>query len=242
MAFSEPSPSGTSGAKRGSFIWPFVCFAYAFLILVGGYFFSQRIGTDIDNMDRANLLARVQSIALTTNAADIAALTASDKDLSSPSYLRTKDWLYNLHNINSGVRFLYFMRSNKPQDKLVFLVDSENPESKDYSPPGQVYNDTSPLELKNYIDAVPFTEGPYTDQWGSWVSGYAPIWWDGKLVGIFGMDVTAKNWEAQSHVSSRAILVISILASLGFVLIGLYVRRSILCTEQINLLKNHDHQ
>ena len=218
---------------KGALGWTIFAFAGALAALVIGYVYSVHIANKIDQQDRSEFLTHVQTIALLTNASDVASLAGNESDLTSPAYQRIKSMLYNLHNINSGARFVYYMRGDSDNRKLIFLADSESPGSKDYSPPGGVYNDTSPLEMKNYINATPFVEGPYTDEWGTWVSAYAPVWWQGRLVGIFGMDVTANKWEASDHRFKYGIFAISCLAVLWYVLLGAYIRRTILCTQQI---------
>ncbi len=216
----------------------FFAFSGALAVVVIGYFYSIHTSNLIDQNDRADLLTKVQTIAHLTNAADLAALTGTDADLSSPAYDRIKNMLYDVHNTNGGAKFVYFMRdSGKNDNKLIFLADSEDPESKDYSPPGQVYEDTSPLEMKNYIDANAFVEGPYTDQWGMWVSGYAPVWYQGNLVGIFGMDIDASKWESQNHIFQKSIFGISIFVMSWFVLLGLYIYHKI-----VHDLKCHPEQ
>lgn len=229
----EKTLDGGQRLPHKSFLWSFVSFACALLVLAGGYFFSERQVHQIDEMDRADLLVRVQTIAHMVNAADIASLKGSQDDLSSSTYTQTKQLLYNLHDINGGARFLYFMRPDSGGDKLMFLVDSESPTSKDYSPPGQIYVDTSDLEIANYRDAISFTEGPYTDEWGTWISGYSPIWFNGKVVAIFGMDISADKWAAQDDSLRRGILIICAVTATGFVLLGWYIRHAIICRRNV---------
>ncbi len=54
---------------------------------------------------------------------------------------------------------------------VFFLVDSEPPESEDYSPPGQTYPEASAILLNTFVSGKETTEGPLTDRWGTWVSG-----------------------------------------------------------------------
>ena len=212
--------------------WAIFAFIGAVVAVFIGYGYSLQVSKKIDEQDRSDLLTRVQTIALLTNAHDIESLTGSGKDIGTPVYERVKSTLYNIHDINSGARFTYYMRKDASGKKLMFLADSEGPDSKDYSPPGQVYEDTSPREMENYINAVPFVEGPYTDQWGTWVSAYAPVWSGGKLVGIFGMDVSAEKWEAANHKFQRGIFCIAILAVLWYILLGMYLRRSVVSSAK----------
>ena len=219
---------------RSAYIWTYIPFVFALLFFVVGLLLSSYVAGNIDAANRVDLMTRVQTIAMLTNRSDVAELSGTDQDLVLPAYDRLKKTLYDLHSVNGGARFLYFQRSNATNDKLIFLVDSEDPASKDYSPPGQVYEETSPLEMKNYLDAVSFTEGPYEDSWGSWVSGYAPVWWQGKVVGIFGMDISALSWRAQIFSYRFILIAISLLVGAAFVILGLYIRNSISCIAAID--------
>jgi hypothetical protein len=226
-------------AHKRAFIWGVFSIVGAIAALLAGYFFSLAVSRGIDNQERSDLLTRVETVALLTNAEDVASLSGSESDLTSPAYVRIKNVLYNLHDVNNGSRFVYYMRSGTQTKKLIFLADSESPQSKEYSPPGQVYEDTSPLEMENYLNATPFVEGPYEDQWGSWVSAYAPVWWQGKLVGIFGMDVSADKWEAHDQKFQKGIFSISILAAAWFVLLAVYIRRARLYSKQNKEIRNY---
>ncbi len=44
--------------------------------------------------------------------------------------------------------------------KLVFFVDSEDPSSKDYSPPGQIYAEAPQSYQRVFTSASATTEGP----------------------------------------------------------------------------------
>ncbi len=227
LSIQEENFSST-GAKffRNSIRWSRIAFIFSVIVLLGGFLFLEHIAYKVDRADFNELGTKVQTIAHLTNAEDVANLTGTQNDLSSDSYTRIKKFLYDMHDINSNTRFVYLMRINNTKDKLVFLADSENPQSPDYSPPGQVYQDTSELELTNYINAIAFTEGPYTDSWGDWVSGYAPIWYQGKLVGVLGMDITASKGQEQDNTFQISIALMSVFSSLCFVFIGLYIQRT----------------
>jgi PAS domain-containing protein len=43
---------------------------------------------------------------------------------------------------------------------------------------------------------IPFTEGPWADTWGEWVTGCAPIInpATGHIIAVLGIDINARNW------------------------------------------------
>jgi hypothetical protein len=156
---------------------------------------------------------------------EIQTLSGSALDLDSKQYQDLKSVMVHLHDINKDTRFIYLM--GKKGDKLFFFVDSEGSESPDYSPPGQIYDETSALELSNYENAVSFIEGPYKDKWGSWVSAYAPIFGaDRSVIAILGMDIDASVWQKEISFVKTAIIIVGVLIAFIFLITALYVRRS----------------
>ena len=80
---------------------------------------------------------------------------------------------------------------------VIFLMDSEPMDSKDFSPPGWVYQDAPPSIKAIFRDGKKITIGPYVDRWGSWVSAFAPLMdpeTPGKVMAIVGMDLGAGAW------------------------------------------------
>lgn len=76
-------------------------------------------------------------------------------------------------------------------------MDSEPANSKDYSPPGQTY-DEAPGELYDvFAIGREGARGPYNDRWGTWVSAFVPL--TGPVTGgvqtVFGMDIAAADWK-----------------------------------------------
>jgi PAS domain S-box-containing protein len=93
-------------------------------------------------------------------------------------------------------RFVYVIARRDGQWR--FLVDAEPPSSKDYSPPGQVFEDDA-AGFETVLDTgEAFVEPVAQDQWGVWVSGEAPVRdpATGKIVAVLGIDVDASRWVA----------------------------------------------
>jgi hypothetical protein len=72
-------------------------------------------------------------------------LKGTPDDLNSVAYQRLRQQLVRIKRTDMRIRFVYLMR---PQGKdLIFLVDAEDPSSPDFSPPGQVYQETKPSDF-----------------------------------------------------------------------------------------------
>ena len=59
-------------------------------------------------------------------------LSGSEEDVLNPDYILTKLSLSNLVKTNNPIRFAYLM--SQRDGKIIILVDSEPPDSPDYSP------------------------------------------------------------------------------------------------------------
>lgn len=72
-------------------------------------------------------------------------------------------------------------------------MDSLPSDSVDSSPPGYVCAEATDLFLKDLIKGQAFTKGPYTDKWGTWISGLAPIKdvKTNRIIAFIGMDMDA---------------------------------------------------
>jgi methyl-accepting chemotaxis protein len=91
----------------------------------------------------------------------------------------------------TDVRFLYTMRANE-KGEAVFVVDAEEDPAQ-MSHLGDVYADASASLLKNIVSLkdVSVNTKFETDQWGTWLTGYAPlIDSKGRFEGLVAADVS----------------------------------------------------
>ena len=131
--------------------------------------------------------------------------------------LKLKERLIAEKDANPDLRFVYLMA--KRDGQVYFVVDSEDPSSEDYSPPGQEYTEASDL-LRSAWDsgASPVFEIE-EDRWGEWISALAPARnASGTTVALFGLDKSAKEHRTL-FVMQTALVVIATISLL--LLIGL---------------------
>ncbi len=137
-----------------------------------------------------------------------------------------------LHSIQ-GVRYIYTMRL--AGDKVLFVLDSapygdtDNDGVEDHSYLMDPYDDVDEEALRTLREGAPTTsKEPYTDRWGTFISGYAPIFnSEGKQVGALGVDMTVENFKnhvAKIQRTMLAGLVLPIMLSV-FVGFGVYLMR-----------------
>jgi hypothetical protein len=145
--------------------------------------------------ERSRLKTRTQGIANSLDVSQIKALTGQPADEGTPGFKALVARLIAIRTAHSEVRFTYLMGRNGRT--VVFLLDSTDPGSSDYSPPGEAYEEATPELVRSFTTGKPFVEGPSIDRWGTWVSGLAPIKdpSNGKVIAVMGMDVDATRWQ-----------------------------------------------
>lgn len=132
---------------------------------------------------------RATSFAVALGSKDVTQLAGDDSDLTNPTYIDLKDKLIKLQGYNSDTRFVYLM--GQKDNDIFFYADSEDPSSPDYSPPGQVYDEASPV-LRSVFTTGKIQTEVGSDRWGKWLSVMAPIidYNTNQVVGMVGFDMT----------------------------------------------------
>jgi len=158
-----------------------------------GIMYATYLGFYMHNAIKQNLLMRVSTIAQFIAAEDIRALSGSERDLENPAYLHIKDRLMALRAVNPDTRFIYL--NGAKNGKVFFYADSENPQSADYSPPGQQYEEASHLVRELFVTKKEGFEVA-GDRWGVWASAMVPIIdpASGDVVALLGIDVSARDY------------------------------------------------
>jgi PAS domain S-box-containing protein len=168
------------------------------------------IGRTVIRTDRAlreRLLQQTRLIVQSLDVTRVLGLSGTAADLESNHYLELKAQLARMRTATERCRFIYIVgfRSAPPEstanepsgEHVFFFVDSEPPESEDYSPPGQVFEEVSDEFLNVFRTDAEYVEGPSTDRWGTWVSALIPLHdpLSGEVVAVVGVDVDARTWR-----------------------------------------------
>ena len=166
------------------------------VILVAGVFFTWWIVSRADNELRMGLLQQTRLVAQAVDIGRVRALSGTAADIRSPDYLHLKEQLAAIRSANSQCRFIYLM-GRKPDGAIFFFVDNEPVGSKDESPAGMLYTDAPEGFRRVFTSGIARVEGPFTDQWGTFVSGAVPNFdaQTGAVVAVLGMDIDARDWK-----------------------------------------------
>ena len=130
--------------------------------------------------------------------------------------IETHDQIQEIENkileASTNLASVYLMARND-QDEIIFVVCSDDESAEDV---GWVYEDPSDLLLNSLddLDQAVVEEDVYEDEWGIWLSAYAPLKDEnGKTIGVLGVDMSAADFiakERQSFYYSLIILVLLI--------------------------------
>jgi len=167
---------------------------------------------------RWELLAQAKRTAQSLAPAAIEPLTGSPADLDSPHYQRLKRQLTLIRQADDKCRFVYLM-GRRADDTVFLFADSEPPDSEDYSPPGQVYDEALETEATVFDFGRPVVAGPIPDRWGVWITAYAPIKnpWSDSVLAICGLDIDARDWNRRLVQAAVLPVLLTLIASACFV-------------------------
>ena len=143
-------------------------------IFVAGAALTSMLVWRADSSMRADLLEKIRLVEQGVDADNLRALTGTAADLESPAYLRIKEQLAATRAANPLCRFLYLL-GRRADGEIFFFADSEPATSKDCSPAGQVFQEATKACRGVFSRQESAVEGPVTDRWGTWVSGFVPI-------------------------------------------------------------------
>lgn len=189
-----------------------LAFAAVWAVVIAGWLIADRSAKHQDAAMRRQILARTALAAASVDLADVRQLTWSETDVDLPGYLALKRLMISLHRANADVRFA--LLAGLHHRKSYFLVDSEPPESPDYSPPGQPYTEAATEYLDGMAGAQPFVVGPVEDRWGTWVLGSVPLLRlpDGRRINL-ELDVAAHDWDRLIRRERLPVVLITLLIS-----------------------------
>ena len=128
-------------------------------------------------------------------------------------YLKVSNYLTDYLN-SAEVEYVYTIRPSA-DGGMEYAVDSQ---IEDYSAIGDVFEDEEALPALS--GAVVSNEEPYTDDWGTHISGYSPIYLDEKVVAAVGVDVSF-DWirEQTASLLKSIILLCAIILIAGVLLL-----------------------
>jgi len=225
-----------ASSMRLKFLATFTLSVFLAVVLVGigSYVSYQR---QIRAVMRQRLL-NIISIAALQQDGDLFATIQTTEDQTGEAYQTMQAVNASILATDRDLAYIFSARVDG-QGKMTFVVDSGLEEGYDPVDVGVVYDDPSELLAKSALtlDKPIVEEDFYTDQYGTFLSAYAPIYDSaGRRQGIVGVDIFADKILEQER---QALLVIpgSVVVVLLFVgMIGFYLGNAF--TKPITDLSN----
>jgi PAS domain S-box-containing protein len=248
----RPSPARVGRPAAHALLVAFAVFVGAVLSLGGLYI---RASSVLKQEVREDLMRLAESAAANVDADAHDQIWRADQ-MGSREYDRVFAPLARMLASVRGCKYIYTGRLS--DGAVYFVVDSAA--SGDHDGDGvddqakvmELYEDAPPEMLAALTQGISMsTEVPYSDKWGTFMSGWAPIRRsDGTLSGVIGIDITANEYTARVASMRRALLLGLIPAALvgSLAAIGVFVfRKSEMaaraevaeCDSRLQLLTDH---
>ncbi|MEI7594897.1 MAG: PAS domain-containing sensor histidine kinase [Bacteroidota bacterium] len=210
-------------------------FLVAIVLLIGVYKTWEAYALENKRMSN-DILSNALIIERALNQKNIDSLKCNSEDINSIYYKELKAQLKKIREGYKKIRFIYLL-NKKADNSIYFFVDSENHNSKDYSPPGQKYSEADQSFYKAFYSNTNFITKPYTDRWGTWVTAIIPIKSDidDKISSVLCVDSDANEWEAQQLQVTIQPIVITLLFVVILIVVFTWIKRS--QKEKENLMK-----
>ena len=120
----------------------------------------------------------------------------SNGDKNSLSFKQLSDELSKIRDINHRsdiyVEYVYLVKKYSDSNQYYFIMNVETGTPKVKIDFGELY--PSRIEIPAELSSPFVTTNTYSDTWGTWLTGYAPIYdLEGNLIAILGIDVQTQE-------------------------------------------------
>lgn len=219
--------------------------------LLTGAFFWQMANANLQRI-REQVKSVAATGALQFNTADLDQLHTKD-DITKPEYAKVIGQLNAIRKQNKDVAYMYIVRLKQDFDyQFIADADSINPDAifdinndgkidvaDENIAPGRMYKSRDDVFKKSVIYGSAASNHSYTDEWGTFISGAAPIYDKaGNVNAILGVDKWAKDIYA--GITFEYILIIFVLSFFVFIVTWLTAIDRSLLREVQKYIKQHE--
>ncbi len=191
------------------------------LLLLGVWSGNQQAAR-LDAEMRENLLWKAAEIAHLVNPQLAKKLTFTEADKDNPAYQFICEQLIRAGKALSQ-RGIYTMSLR--EGKIFFGPENYSPDDPMASSPGTEYEKPSEGDFRVFSEQQPITIGPFTDEYGTFVTALAPVFdpQNDRVLMVVGIDILATDWKSSLNVAHRepvfAMLLLALLVVVGAILI-----------------------
>ncbi|MFN3807372.1 methyl-accepting chemotaxis protein [Asticcacaulis sp.] len=188
----------------------------------------------LKNEVRTNLMRVAVSAAQLTDTTAHARITRPE-DQGNADYEHVRAPYFALLRGNPDLAYIYTMI--RVDGKTHFIMDASIPKPGDQIVPTGVmetYDNRTPVLEKAFETQAPQVEAEtYTDKWGTFLSGYAPLVDKGQFVGLVGVDIRVDAYLKRLEGIRNALLIGLGVAALAAIAAGLMVGRHRHAAERV---------
>jgi|GEM_PF-4800211 len=184
-------------------------------VLALGWVLTGLVGDYADSNLREDIAARARIAAASIDDVRVRRLAGSRADLEDPDYIRLCRQLEEMQKSSKGIRWLYIL--GQRDGHIVVLADSTPTGRPGHALPGVRYQKPPEQLYAAFRAGKDSAVGPYTDEWGTFVSGFAPITdiATGAAPAVLRIDMDASRWaHAIAVFRLAAITAVFVVASL----------------------------
>ncbi len=179
------------------------------LTALAGTWTAVRHGRQADADLRASLLGQARAVARTIDAGAVATLSFTDADRQRPAFQRIRSQMI----AGAGALGIRSMYSLALSGREIRFGPESLPEGDPFaSPPGTVYRQP-PVEIEAVLrSGQAVTAGPYADEYGSFVSAFAPVIdpGSGDVSMVVGVDTEAARWHDAIATARRPVVIFGV--------------------------------
>ncbi len=170
-------------------------FAVTIAALVAmGWAFTSAVGDYADKSTLDDIVLRARIAAASIDGERVQRLSGTETDIDDPSYLRIRQQLEEMKKTSRGIRSMCLL--SRRDGGIVVLVDSTPAGRPGHMPPGIRYMKPPKEVYEVFADGKDVAIGPYSDDQGTFVSGFAPVADSagGTVHGVLRIDMDAVHW------------------------------------------------
>ena len=184
------------------------------VLLVGGFAATSFMGQRADRGARAALTSRTAMVAAAINPDEVGSLRGTPADIDSADYSRLRTQLRLVAQASADIRWFYLMALRGGQ--IIFTVDGIPLNVPGHADPGTPYKQPPKGLAKTFVTGDSLTVGPFTNEFGTFVSGFAPVreLLSGRVWGVLGLDIDADQWVRAIAVARLAPIIVTLLLCL----------------------------
>ncbi|MBF0406092.1 MAG: PAS domain S-box protein [Candidatus Riflebacteria bacterium] len=158
-----------------------------------GIFSSHESKNKLDSEMRAQLIRKVEDLAAAINPELVKSLsfTLADKENKNFQLIRRQMIAYSKF-IHQRIIYSMILRNGE----IIFGPENLAENDSIASPPGTKYEEPPEIVWQVFKDKKSATFGPYTDEYGTFVSALAPVFdqQTGEILLVTGLDILANDW------------------------------------------------